>query len=141
MSQRSKTIHEFSAINLAQSTLTLTSVTGAKTLLTGDSGDFFSLNATSGCTITLPAPSSGLVFNFLVNNTGAHTLVAPSACIVGSVSNAVANTGASLATGVAKTIVSTTSGSAVGDSITLIGNSSKYFLQGNVSEYNAVTFT
>lgn len=140
MSQRSKTIHDFQALNLGQTTLDVTNVSGALSLTTSHSGDLISLNSTSGCAITLPAPTAGLTFNFVVNNTGAHALTAPSACINGAVVNAVFNTGANLATGTAKTIVATTAGSAVGDSFTLSANGSAYFLNGCVANHNALKF-
>jgi hypothetical protein len=140
MSQRSKTIHEFKAINLSQSTLDITNVNGSLLLNNSHSGDFISLNSTSGCTITLPSPTPGLNFNFVINNTGAHTLTASSAIINGSISHSVFSTSANLATGTAKSIIATTTGSAVGDTFTLTGNGSKYFLKGCVSNHNAVEF-
>lgn len=140
MSQRSKTIHDFKAINLSQSTLDVTNVNGSLVLDNSHSGDFISLNSTSGCTITVPPPSAGLQFNFVVNNTGAHTLTTSSAIINGSIINAVFNTGANLATGTAKSVIATTTGSAVGDTFSLTANGSKYFLKGVVSNYNAVSF-
>lgn len=142
MSQASKTIHDFQALNLGQSNFNVTDVSSALTLTAQHSGDIISLNATGGCAVTLPFPTAGLLYQFVVNNTGAHALTAPSACINGGVCNAVSNTGgSSLATITAKTVVSTTSGSAVGDSFTLTANGSKYFLKGNVAQYNAIKFT
>lgn len=140
MSQRSKTLHDFKAINLRQSILDVTNVSGALVLDNSHSGDFINLNSTTGCAITLPPPSAGLTFNFVVNNTGAHTLTAASAIINGAITNAVFNTSANLATGTPKSIIATTSGSSVGDTFTLTGNGSKYFLKGVVSNYNAVEF-
>lgn len=140
MSQKSKTIQEFKSIILKQSTLDVTNITGALALNTTHSGDFLSLNATSGCAITLPTPTAGLVFNFYVNNTGAHTLTAPSALINGAITNSVFSTSANLATGTAKRVVSTTAGSSVGDNFTLTANGSKYFLSGCVANFNALKF-
>lgn len=140
MSQASKTIHDFQALNLGQSLLQVTNASTSLTLTSKDSGDCITLSSTSGCAITLPTPTSGLSFQFIVNNTGAHSIVAPSACINGSICNSVFNTGANLATSTAKTTISTTTGSAVGDMFTLTGNGSKYFLRGNVSNFNAVKF-
>ncbi len=140
MSQRYRVIHDFQAVNLGQSQLQLNNAGSSLTLNPSHSGDIVLLNATSGSAISLPRPSSGLVFKFVVSNTGAHTISAPSACINGALGNAVFNTGANLATGAAKTSISTTAGSAIGDSLTLVGTSDKYFLSGNVANFNAVRF-
>lgn len=141
MSQSYKTIHEFQTLNVSYTDITVTNITGASTLTQLQSGNIISLNSTSGCAVTLPSPTNGVVYQFLVNNTGAHTLTAPSACINGTVTSAIANTTANLSTGTAKTVISTTSGSSVGDAFTLIGANGKYFVKGNVSQNNALQFS
>lgn len=140
MSQRYKVIHDFRSVNLGQSQLQLTEAGSSITLSPSESGDIIALNATGGSAVALPTPLSGLMYRFIVTNTGAHTLTAPSACINGAISNAVFNTGANLATGAAKTSIATTAGSVIGDTITLVGNGSKYFVSGTVTNFNAVRF-
>jgi hypothetical protein len=139
MSQRSKVIHDFQSVNLGQSQLQLTEAGSAITLSPTHSGDIITLNATSGSLVTLPVPSAGLLYRFIVTNTGAHVLTAPSACINGAIAISQYSTSANLATGAAKTVIKTTAGSAIGDQITLIGTDSKYFLGGVVGVFNAVT--
>lgn len=138
MSQRSKVIHDFQSVNLGQSSLQITNAGSAITLGPSHSGDIIALNATGGSAVTLPTPSDGLFYRFVVTNTGAHVLTAPSACINGAVAISQYSTSANLATGAAKTIIKTTAGSLIGDQITLIGKDSKYFLGGVVSMHNAL---
>jgi hypothetical protein len=140
MSQRSRVIHDFQSINLGQTQSQLTDAGSAITITPQSSGDLILLSATGGSVITLPAPIAGITYRFVVNNIGAHTLTAPTACINGAVANAVFNTGSNLATGTAKRVVATTTGSAIGDTFTLMGTDSKYFLSGNVSNFNAIKF-
>lgn len=140
MSQRYKNIHDFRSINLSSSKVQVTDADSTITLSSEHSGDIILLNATGGSAVTLPAPSSGLIYQFVIANTGGHVLTAPSACINGAVGHAVFNTGANLATGAAKTSISTTSGSVIGDRINLVGSGSKYFLSGSVTNYNAIKF-
>lgn len=139
MSQRSKVIHDFQSINLGQSQLQLTAAGSAISLTPAHSGDIITLNATSGSVVTLPVPSAGLLYRFIVTNTGAHVLTAPSACINGAIAISQYSTSANLATGASKTVIKTTAGSAIGDQITLVGTDSKYFLGGVVGVFNAVT--
>lgn len=138
MSQRSKVIHDFQSVNLGQSQLQLTDAGAAITLTPNHSGDFIALNATGGSAVTLPSPSAGLLYRFVVTNTGAHVITAPTACINGAIAISQYSTSANLATGAAKTVIKTTAGSLIGDQITLIGTDSKYFLSGVVSVFNAV---
>jgi hypothetical protein len=140
MSQRSKVIHDFKSVNLSQSQLQFTDAGSSITLGAAESGDIVTLNATSGSAVTLPSPSTGLLYRFIITNTGPHTLTAPTACINGAVVNAVFNTGSNLATGAAKTSIAATAGSVIGDSLTLMGTGTNYFLSGNVSNFNAVKF-
>lgn len=138
MSQRSKVIHDFQSVNLGQSSLQITDAGSTITLTPSHSGDIIALNATGGSVVTLPTPSDGLFYRFVVTNTGAHTLTAPSACINGAVAISQYSTSANLATGAAKTVIKTTGGSLIGDQITLIGKDNKYFLGGVVSMHNAL---
>jgi hypothetical protein len=139
MSQRSKVIHDFQSVNLSQSQVQFTDAGSSITLGAAQSGDIVTLSATAGSVVTLPSPSVGLLYRFVVTNTGAHTLTAPSACINGAISISQFSTSANLATGASKTVIKTTAGSAIGDQFTLLGTDSKYFLSGTVGVFNAVT--
>jgi hypothetical protein len=140
MSKSYKAVHDFQSVNLSQSLSQINLADSSLTVSNAYSGDVILLNATGGSSVSLPAPNSGLHFTFVVSNTGAHSIAAPSACINGAVANAVFNTGANLATGAAKTTISTTAGSVIGDTIRLVSTDSKYYLSGNVSNFNAITF-
>ena len=138
MSQRSKVIHDFQSVNLGQLQLQVTNAGSSISLKPSESGDIVLLNATGGSAVTLPSPSSGLHYRFIVSNTGAHTITAPTACINGALAISQYSTSANLATGAAKTVIKTTVGSLIGDQINLIGVNNKYFLSGVVSTFNAV---
>lgn len=138
MSQRYKNIHDFRSINLSSSKVQVMDADSTITLSSEHSGDIILLNATGGSAVTLPTPSSGLIYQFIVANTGGHVITAPSACINGALSISQYSTSANLSTGAAKTVIRTTTGSLIGDRINLIGSGSKYFLTGNVSLFNAV---
>lgn len=141
MSQRSKVIHDFKSINLSQSRLQITEAGSSITLDPSHSGDIVALNATGGSVVTLPTPSNGLFYRFLVTNTGAHALIAPSACINGAIAISQYSTSANLATGASKTFIRTTVGSLIGDQITLIGKDNNYFVSGVVSLFNSLSMS
>lgn len=140
MSQRSKVIHDFQSLNLGQSRLQITDAGSAITLGPSHSGDIIALNATGGSAVTLPTPSDGLYYRFIVTNTGGHVLTAPSACINGAIAVSQYSTSANFATGPAKSTIRTTTGSLIGDQITLIGKDNKYFLSGSAGLFNAFVF-
>ena len=140
MSKSYQAVHDFQSVNLTQSLTQINLAGSSLSVKNSHSGDVILLNATGGSAVSLPTPNGGLNFTFVVSNTGAHTIVAPSACINGAVANAVFNTGASLATGAAKTTISPTAGSAIGDTIRLVATDSKYYLSGNVANFNAVKY-
>ena len=140
MPQGYNVVRDFKQLHISQSTLQLNAAGSAITMGTSHSGDIVTLNATAGSAVTLPVPKSGLFYQFIVTNTGPHTLTAPSACINGALGFAVSSSTASLATGAAKTSISTTAGSVVGDSFNLVSDGSKYYLRGNVTNFNAVKF-
>lgn len=139
MSKRYLTVQEFGNITVAQSTLDVNLAGTSLTLGNSHSGDLIVLNATSGSVLALPSPVAGLNYHLVVRNTGPHTITAQSACIIGSVATALGSVG-SLATGSAKTTISTTAGSAVGDSLSLTCDGTYYYLKGNVSNNNALKF-
>lgn len=142
MSQSFKTIHEFSAISLGQTLLNTVNAGTAITLTPTQSGEIIVLNSTVGSAVTLGAPQAGLSYKFIVGVTGGHTITAPSASILGSVTSAITSTAATslLTTGIAKTSIATTAGSARGDAITLVSNGGAYYVSGSVSAFNALVF-
>lgn len=141
MSQSYKTIREYQSLSVASSIIQVNLAGSSISLSNDQSGELITLNATGGSIVTLPTPSKGLHYKFIVSATGGHTITAPSACIFGAVCNAVSNTGASiLNTGAAKTVIATTTGSSVGDSLSLVCDGSKYFVSGTVTQFNALKF-
>ena len=140
MSQASKVVRDFTAINIEQSQLQITPANQSISLGLPQSGDLITLNATSGSAVALPTPLPGLIYQFVVSNTGAHTVTALTPCINGAVGFALSSSNANLATGAAKTAIATTTGSSVGDSFTLISDGTKYFLRGSVTNFNAIKF-
>lgn len=138
MSQSYKVVRDFKSLNVGQSQLQMTNAGSSISLKPSESGDIILLNATGGSAVTLPSPSSGLHYRFIVSNTGAHTITAPTACINGAVSISQYSTSANLATGAAKTVIKTTAGSLIGDQITLVATDNKYFLSGVVGLHNAL---
>jgi hypothetical protein len=142
MSQKLKSLQEFSTLTVSQTILTINPAGNALTLSKAQSGEIITLNSTSGSVITLGAPQAGLSYTFLVNVTGGHTITAPSASIYGSVTSTTDTSGnAMLTTGAAKSIISTTAGSAVGDQIQLLSDGTNYFVKGSVANFNALKFT
>ena len=142
MSQSFKTIHEFSSVSFGQTLLGVNNAGTAITLGPTQSGEIIVLNATSGSAVTLGAPALGLSYRFIVGVTGGHTITAPSASILGSVTAAIPTAGSVLlTTDAAKTVISTTAGSVRGDTILLVSNGGAYYVSGAVANFNALTFT
>lgn len=94
------------------------------TLGSAQSGDVTFLNASAGSLVRLPAPLSGLNFQFVVNATGGHVITSPSAVLRGVISNA--STSASLLTG----STSISCGSAAGDYINIVSDGTSFFVSG-----------
>lgn len=142
MSQSYKTIHEFGSINLDQIILNVNNAGTAITLDPTESGEIIVLNATGGSSVTLSAPEVGLNYRFIVGVTGGHTITAPSASILGSVTSSITSTAATslLTTGAAKTTISTTAGSVRGDTFFLVSNGGAYYISGAVANPNALIF-
>jgi hypothetical protein len=143
MSQSYKTIHEYASISVGRTLSVINNADTAITLDTAQSGEIVVLNSTSGSVVTLSPPQSGLSYRFIVGVTGGHTITAPSASILGSVTSSVVATAANtiLTSGAtAKTVISTTAGSARGDSILLVSNGGAYYVSGTVQNFNAITF-
>ena len=141
MAQSYKTIHDFQFLNLSQSSLNVIPAGTNLILDNKQGGDVVVLNATAGSVVNLPSPAPGLSYAFIVKATGGHTVAAPSASIYGSIGCSNTNTASSiLTTGSAKTVISTTSGSSVGDSFTLTSDGTNYYVKGAVANYNALKF-
>lgn len=142
MSQEFKVLRQIKQISVAQSFVGFNTVGSSVTLGSSQSGEFILLTATGGSAISLPAPFLGLDYKFIVKATGANTITAPTASIIGSVVSAVsATSGISiLTTGAAKTVLSTTAGSAIGDAFRLVADGTNYYVSGSVAAVNALKF-
>ncbi len=141
MSQSYRGQHAFASLTLASQKVQITSLATSTSLGNSQSGDLIVLTATSGTTLSLPSPVSGLQYEFVVGATAAsHSIVAPSASIVGNILPATATAGVTMFTGAAKTSIKTTSGSAVGDSVTLTSNGTSWFVKGSASTFNAFVY-
>jgi hypothetical protein len=143
MSQSYYSHHEFASLSVASSAQSVLNVTTNTTLGSTDSGSLIFLGATSGTTLRLPAAgdASGLTFRISVAATAAsHSIVAPAASLIGGLTSCVATTGVSLATGAAKTSLTTTAGSAIGDNFQLRSNGTSWFVSGNLASFSGALF-
>jgi hypothetical protein len=141
MSKSHLTIHDFQSINLGSSIPQFTAAGSSITLDSSNSGDYISLNTTSGSAITLPPPVTGLNFPFVVTAVGPHTITSPiSGNIYGSLACAIPTIGSSLLTSNGGTVISTTSGSLVGDRINIVSDGANYYVSGTVGRFNALKF-
>lgn len=140
MSKSYLTIHEYQTTSQDDTILQVSNLGSSVTLGNSQSGDVLVLSNTSGSSVMLPSPSSGLAYQFIVGATAGHTITAPSALIVGALNTAVFNTGANLATGTAMTTIATTAGSSVGDCFNLTSDGTQFYLRGTVAQYNGIKF-
>lgn len=138
MSKSFNTIHEFSNITVKQTHVTVQSAGTNLALRMGDSGGVIMLNSTSGSTITLPTASSGINYKFIVSNTGAHSITSMSSNIYGKLM--AGSTGGILSITSAKSVIRTTSGSMIGDDITLQSDGINYYVSGSLTGYNGAVF-
>jgi len=143
MSQSYKTVHDFQSINVGQTLVNIQPSGSSITLGNAQSGDLNTLNATSGSSVQLPAPSSGLSFPFLVTATAAtHTITAPASTLFGAINCAIPTAGSTInvtnVTG--STALLTTTGSCVGDRFTIVSDGTNYFVSGTISKFNGVKF-
>lgn len=139
MSKSFYTPHDFNSINVLQQQKQVSILGTAVTVGNSHSGDINILNATGGSVVTLPAPASGLNFKFIVANSSSNMFVAPSTSIYGGVSTSAYHTSGNLAAA-GNTSITTTSGSAIGDSYSFVSDGSRYYLSGNVANFNAFQF-
>ena len=138
MSKSFNTIHEFSNITVKKTHLTVKQAGTTLALKTDDSGDIIMLNSTNGSIISLPSPSSGINYKFIVSNTGAHSITSTSSNIYGKLMAGA--TGGILSITSAKSVIYTTSGSMIGDDITLQSDGKNYYVSGSLSGYNGAIF-
>jgi len=122
-------------------------ITAAETLVNGDSGKVFLLDATGGAySVTLPTSlKSGVNYRFLIEEntpTGAITIAAGSAIMFGHLAEAEVDTGddgpgSSGATGVSNIIFGVTS--ETGDWLEIVAANSKWYISGMTAKDGAVT--
>lgn len=114
----------------------------ASTLSQYDNGNTILLNSTTAFATTLPSPFMGGRFKFIVTGipgASAHTIVAGSAIIKGSVSSAdLANASAAAST-TGGTTISLTTTAYVGDWIEVVSNGVNWLLSGSVKAQGGLT--
>ena len=104
MSQSYYSHQEFSRLSVASNAQSVLNLKTSTSLGSSDSGSLLYLAGTTGTTLSLPAASaaSGLTFRIAVAATAAsHSIVAPSASILGTVTACTSTVGVTLATGAA----------------------------------------
>ena len=142
MAQSYKTIHDFQSLNVSDSLLSVTRAGTGATLGSLQSGNLITLNSTTGSLITLPAPTVGFSFPFVVAALGAHTITAPTSTLFGAINCAVPTAGSTLnvcsATG--SSVLLTTAGSSIGDRITIVSDGVNYYISGTVAHFNSIKF-
>lgn len=114
----------------------------ASTLSQYDNGKTILLNSTTAFATTLPSPFMGGRFKFIVTGipgASAHTIVAGSAIIKGSVSSAdLANASAAAST-TGGTTISLTTTAYVGDWVEVVSNGVNWLLSGSVKAQGGLT--
>ncbi len=135
-------IHEFASLKVASSKRQVSNVGTSITLTSDNSGNLLLLNSTSGSAITLPGATgnAGLTFEILVAATSAgHVITGAASSLVGCIPSSVTTLGSSITTNGAATL-STTTGSAVGDTIKLVSTGTKWAVSGAVKNFNGAVF-
>ena len=141
MSHSYHSIHEFSSLKVANQKASVSSLSESATLGNAESGSSIVLNSTTGSTLTLPSAILGLNYNVIIAATAdAHSINAGSALLLGNVSSATATDGVVMSTGAAKTTLSTTVGSAIGDSFKLISDGTNWYVSGSANTFDAAVF-
>ena len=139
MSKSYLTVHDYSALNVSSNEVQIYAANTTLNIKPPLSGDYILLNATGGSTVNLPSVSPGLQFNFIVQNTGGHAIIAPANTLYGSVSLGVANTGGNLNAD-SNQYIFTTAGSCVGDAFSVLSDGINYYVSGTVAQYNSLIF-
>lgn len=123
---------------------TVSTLTAASTLTASQSGTTFFLNATAEFATTLPTPSAGLTYKFIVKaapSGASYTIVTASSAniIKGQAVNAA---GAAGDTGTSDDTISFVDGQAVaGDMVTVISDGTSWFAYGVCAVAAGITFT
>ena len=131
--------HDFESVNLAYVNTTFNAAGSSFTAGNSQSGEFITLNATGGSAVNVPSIFSGLDLNFVVSNTGAHTITLPAGSLYGPVLFPYAGTTGSLVAN-ANGVIATTTGSTVGDRFRLTSDGSKCYISGSVARFNAFKY-
>jgi hypothetical protein len=140
MSKSYLAVHDFQALNVSSNEQNVIPAGSSISLKPMNSGDIILLNSNSGSAITLASPNSGLNYEIIVAALGSHTITCPSNQIYGNVGISVYNTASNLVAN-ASTVISTTSGSVVGDHLKLCSDGVNYYLSGNVAHWNSIVFS
>jgi len=141
MSHSAKQITYFERLQVGSQNLQVTPAGAEITLGATESGETILLNSTSGSAVALPVATSGMKFDFIVSALGDHVITAPEDTIYGSISASISATdGSALLTSDGTTTISTTEGSALGDSFTLVSDGTNYFVSGTAKDFNGVVF-
>lgn len=121
----------------------VTTVTAAKTLVAGDNGTVYSLDAAAGAAITLPSHLAGLQFRFIVGSTFITTnwtIVAATADL-DTIEGAVIVNGAHVSVVAADQMNFVNSAENVGDYITLTSDGTTWFVEGSGLTAGSITGT
>lgn len=140
MSKSFYTPHDFDAINVLTQKHTVSVLGTAVTVGNLQSGDVCMLTATAGSVVTLPSPVAGATFNFIVANSTSNQINTPTATLFGGVGRSVYSTAGNLNAS-ANARITTTSGSAIGDTYNIVSDGTRYYLSGMVANYNACLFS
>lgn len=121
------------------------SLTAAYTVPQSESGMTYILNLAAGFATTLPAVKAGLKYKFIIgiSNTGSHTIVAPSAIIMGVVSSSDLNAGtdsSSSGTGIT-TITLAANVSLKGEWVELVCDGTNWFMSAATANYAGITLS
>ena len=115
-------------------------LTAASTITAAESGTVFFLNAATEFATTLPAPSGGLHFRFIVSAApvgASYTVVSSTDVIEGSATVA----GVVIAAANENTITFTASAALVGDWVELISDGTSWFVSGQATAATGIAFT
>ena len=120
-------------------------ITAAYSVPYSENGMTYVLTLAAGFATTLPAPKAGAKYRFVngLSNTGAHTIVATSTLIVGSIDSCdlnAATDSAFSATG-ATTITLAANKSVKGDWVEIVSDGTNWYLSGSCSVFDAITLT
>ena len=116
-------------------------LTGAKTLVEGDSGTLFFLKASAGATITLPALKAGLNFKFIVADNFATSNWVIDSAEGDNIEGALTVAGAVVVAGAEDQINLVASAESKGDFVELYCNGTNWFVHGVGALSGSITAT